>query len=350
MKGRNCKTALFALTRRGLALSSKIAGALDSVEVFEPSMLREGGLKKEAVRAFSRMGALVFISATGIAIRCVAPLLKGKHVDPAIVVVDERGRFAISLLSGHLGGANGLAEKIARSIGATAVITTATDIWGLPSIEEVAERFSLSIEDPKKIKAVNSAILEGRKVFVADRNAERRKEIGSAFKDVFTCRKTLPTKLGERDAAILITSRHEDMPGELAGRTLVLRPKEIVAGIGCGRGVAKADIKKALCSAFEKAGLSTLSIKNIATIDIKKNERGLAALAREMGVPIEAYGAIELNRVRYPSRPSKAVLSATGAGAVAEPAALLSSGAEKLCLKKTKSGHVTIAAAFLSSR
>lgn len=344
------KTAVFALTERGLKLSDRIAGALGASVVYEPPVLADGGLKKEVRRAFSRMGALVFISAAGIAIRCVAPLLKGKHKDPAVVVVDERGRFAVSLLSGHMGGANRLASKIARTIGATPVITTATDIWGLPSVEELAERLSLAIEDPKRIKAVNSAILEGRRVFVADRNAKRVKRIKGAFKGVFTCCGTMPKRLGEREAALLITSRLVVLPAGILERTLLLRPKEIVAGIGCGKGVPKAEIKKALTQAFTGAGLSTLSIKTIATIDIKKNERGLNALAKEMGVPVEAYCAVELERVKYPSRPSKTVLQATGSGAVAEPAALISSGAQKPCLKKTKIGRVTIAAAFLPSR
>lgn len=352
MKGRGNtgKTAVFALTERGLVLAGKIARALDSVEVFEPAQLVKGGLKKEASRAFRRFDALVFISAVGIAIRCVAPLLKGKHIDPAVVAVDERGRFSISLLSGHMGGANQLAEIVAKAIGAAPVITTATDIWNLPSIEELAEGFSLVIEDPKKIKAVNSAILNSEKVFVVDGNSARRAEVTERFKGVFTCLRTLPKRLGPKEACVLVSSRVETVPPALAERTLQLRPREIIAGIGCGEGVPKALIKKALFEAFTIAGLSTLSIKKIATIDIKKNERGLKALARELGAPMEVYGAKELNRVKYPSPPSSAVMKATGAYAVAEPAALISSGAKKLCLKKTKIGHVTIAAALLPSR
>ena len=353
MKGRGKAgvTVVFALTERGLALAGKLAAALGPVEIFEPSSLVKGGLKKEASRAFRRAGALVFISAAGIAIRCVAPLLKGKHLDPAIVVVDERGRFAISLLSGHMGGANRLAGIVAKATGATPDITTATDIWDLPSAEELAEGFSLVIEDPKKIKAVNSAILDSEKVFVIDASKARRAEVKRRFKGVFTCRRTLPKKLGPKEACVLVSSRiDEPVPSAFAERTLVLRPREIIAGVGCGKGVPKALIKKALFESFAAAGLSPLSIKSFATIDIKKNERGLKALASEMGAPIEVYGAGELNRVKYPSRPSNAVMKATGAHAVAEPCALLSSGAKKLCLKKTKIGHVTIAAALLPSR
>ena len=352
MKGRDKKSeaAVFALTERGAGLAAKIAAAIGPAEVFKPAALADGGLKKEAAKAFRLREALVFISAAGIAIRCVAPLLKGKHLDPAIVVVDERGRFAISLLSGHMGGANKLASVVAKAIGAAPVITTATDIWGLPAAEELAGSFSLVIEDPKKIKAVNSAILNHAKVFVVDGNMARRKEIGKRFKGVFTCRRALPGKLGPKDACVVISSRVEPIPPSLAGRTLVLRPRDIVAGVGCGKGVPKAMIKKALVEAFAAARLSTLSIRNFATIDIKKNEKGLKALAKEMGAPIEVYSAAELNRVKGPSLPSSAVMKATGARAVAEPSAIISSGATKLCLRKTKTGHVTIAAALLPSR
>lgn len=349
-QGNRGKTVVFALTERGLPLAEKIAGSLGTVDVFEPRALVSGGLKKEVTRSFRSAGALVFISAVGIAVRCVAPLLKGKHTDPAVVVADERGRFAISLLSGHMGGANALTEKVAKVLRAAPVITTATDIWGLPSVEDLARQFSLVIEDPKKIKAVNSAILAHGKVFVIDGSPRRRAEVTKAFKGVFTCCKTFPERLGPFDACVLVSSMVEAIPSSCVQKTLVLRPRDIAVGVGCGKGVSKALIRKALLEAFEVAGLSTLSIKKIATIDIKKNEKGLKTLAMELDAPIMTYGAKELNKVKCPSRPSSAVMKATGAYAVAEPAALISSGAKRLCLKKTKIGHVTIAAAFLASR
>ena len=217
MKGRDkkAKTVVFALTERGLPLAEKIALSFGTVDVFEPRALVSGGLKKEVARSFSAAGALVFISAVGIAVRCVAPLLKGKLSDPAVVVVDERGRFAISLLSGHMGGANRLAEKVAQGSGAAPVITTATDIWGLPSVEELAGEFTLRIEDPKKIKAVNSAILNSGKVFVVDASRSRREVVKRKFKGVFTCQGAFPKKLGPVDACVLISSRTEPVPAQL---------------------------------------------------------------------------------------------------------------------------------------
>jgi len=349
-QGSGKKTVVFALTRRGLPLAAKISPALGRAVVLKPASLRSGGLGKEVAKAFNSAGALVFISAVGIAVRCVAPLLKGKHLDPAVVVVDERGRYSISLLSGHMGGANALAVVVANSIGATPVVTTATDIWGLPSVEELAQEFSLRIEDPKGIKAVNSAILANKKVFVVDADRKRRDEIKKKYKGAFACRRSFPERLGPGEACVVISSSTESTFTRHARRTLVLRPPEVVVGVGCCKGAPKAAIKKALAAALASCGLSPLSVKRFATIDIKKNERGLVALAKEMGVEIEAYGASELNRVRCPSRPSSAAMKATGAYGVAEPAAIISSGAKKLWLKKTKTGHVTIAAALIPSR
>jgi len=338
------------LSSRGLALASRIKAAIAGAEVFGPSELADGGLRKEAARAFRRRGGLVFISAAGIAVRCVSPLLRGKHVDPAVVVVDERGRFSISLLSGHMGGANRLAAEVAEALGAAPVITTATDVWGLPSAEELAESLGAVIEDPKKIKAVNSAILEGARVFVVDADRARRAVAKKSFAGAFTFRSAIPARLGAAEACVVVSSAVGKVPDRLAGRTLLLRPREIVAGVGCGRGVPKAMIKKALLKAFASASLSPLSIRNFATIDLKKNERGLVSLARELGAPIDAYPASRLNMARSPSRRSAAAMKATGAFAVAEPAALISSGAKRLCVTKTKTGHVTIAAAIVPSR
>src|SRR3989337_1327794 len=111
--------------------------------------------------------------ASGIVVRSIAPFLKNKAEDPAVVVVDEKGRYVISLLSGHLGGANKLAEDIAKIIGAKPVITTATDVNNLPCIEDIAEKFHLAIEDVKKIKVVNSAIVNGRNAVIVDENIKR---------------------------------------------------------------------------------------------------------------------------------------------------------------------------------
>lgn len=335
------KLSIFPVTERGFFLASGFKKKFAGSVVFSPGELKGGGLKKEAARAFGQGRALVFISATGIAVRTIAPLLRSKDVDPPVVVMDEQGRFAISLVSGHLGGANELAGKLANVTGAVPVITTATDLAGLPCVEDIAKMFGLSIENTRAIKRVNSAILAGEPVLVVDNDLKRLKAIKKEFgkSRVFEFSGKLPPKCSGAAVHITSAAQKPSLPG-----TLIMRPREIIAGIGCGRGVTEKAVRTAVLSAFNKAGLSPLSLKGIASIDIKKDERGLLRFAESAGVEIRFYRASMLNGIRPPSGGSKRVFEETGALAVAEPAALLHSKG-KLCLKKTVTRRVTVALA-----
>lgn len=339
--------AVLCVTTRGLKVAKGIAKAFRGAKISSPVEIKAKGIRRAAAEAFRSYPAVVFISAAGIAVRAIAPLVKAKDIDPAIVVVDEKGRFSISLLSGHLGGANAIATGIAEAIGAEPVITTATDIWGLPCAEDISREFCFHIEDPKKIKAVNSAILQGRSVHVVDGNSDRLKAMKTRFgQRPFAFRMRLPKKLKSGEAVVLITSATERLSKDMSSRVLVMRPKDVVAGIGCRRGASKEEIKKALLKALRVSSLAPGSLKCLATIDIKKDEKGISALAGDLGLEIRYYGAGRLKKAGCESAPSKFVEKTTGAGGVAEPAALLASGAERLCLKKIKSPRVTVALAL----
>lgn len=342
--------ALFQVTARGGEVARKIKGAFKGVVVFGPRALKGGALKKKAGRAFSRFDALVFISAAGIAVRTIAPFIRDKTADPAVVAVDETGKFVVSLLSGHLGGANRLAREIASVIKGTAVVTTATELHGLPCIEDVARKFSLSIDGKEAIKALNSAILDAEKVLIADANKERREALKRAFGkfSVFVFSKTLSTLAsGQRisAAAVITNLERYTVPRALRSKTLVLRPRDVVVGIGCRSGTTEEEISRAVKKVFRKAGLSTLSIRNIATAEIKRGEQGLIRYAGKRGLGIEYFSSKEINRVDPPSGVSLAAVKNAGLVAVAEPAALLSSGAKYLCVRKTKTKKVTVAVA-----
>lgn len=339
--------AVFPVTEKGATLALRLAGRFEDLVIVPPARLRNGRLMREVRSAFKDFDGLVFICASGIAVRAVAPLLRGKHIDPAIIVMDERGRFVISLLSGHLGGANALAREIAHFLKATPVITTGTDVAGLPCIEDMAQRFDCVIEDFKRIKAVNSAILNGGKVSIVDGDRKRlnalKKAYGKAGVFIFKRRFSLNRP---SEANILISSGSTyKMPKEIAKRTLILRPREFVVGIGCKRGVSIREIDAACKRVFKRAGLSMRSIRNLATIDIKADESGLNAFANKLGLKIEYLSAKDLNKKAPSGRPSRFVLENTGAAGVSHPAALISSGAERLWIKKQKEKNVTIALA-----
>lgn len=346
IKGIRKRVTVFPITERGYALGLGLASIAKEVRVFRPAELRRGRLGGLVKEAFSSSRALVFIGATGIAVRAIAPLLKGKAVDPAVIVMDEKARFVVSLVSGHLGGANCLTEEIAALLNAVAVVTTATDVNNLPCIEDVALEFNLAIENVRGIKAVNSAILRGGPVHIVDRNQRRLRAIKGFLHNgdpdkIFTFGR-LPRK-GVRAVAIISNALNIAVPKGVKASILKLRPREFVAGVGCRRGTGAGDIKRAVDRAFKGRGISPLSIKNLATIDIKGDEAGLLEFARSRGIELELYTASELNT--RAARSSSFVMTATGARAVSEPAALLSSGAKRLWLRKQKSARVTVAAA-----
>lgn len=343
---RRVKITVFPITRRGYLLAQRLSGELEPMEIHHPSKLK-GSLTQKTGTAFKDSSAILFVSATGIAVRAIAPHLKGKHLDPAVVVADEAGRFVVSLVSGHLGGANRLAERIAAILGATPVITTATDVMGLPCVEDIARSFSCAIEDIRKIKRVNSAIVNGGKVVVVDKRPERLKAIKRAYgaSKAFTFKRTLPEDVGPDRAVVLITSGTVEVPEGIRDKTLVLRPREFVVGIGCRRGVTAKEISAAFNEILDKAGVSKLSVRNLASIEMKKDEKGLLGFARRAGLAIEFFTPEELNSVRPASGGSKFVREKTGAVGVCEPAALFSVGARRVWIKKIKAGRVTAAMA-----
>lgn len=338
---------VFAVTGKGHALARKAASIYPDVVVCGPSYTGPSGLRQTVKEAFSSSKALFFIGATGIAVRMIAPLLKGKHLDPAVVVMDDGGRFVISLLSGHLGGANELTRGLAAVYGAEPVITTATDAAGLACAEDISKAFSLVIEDPKKIKCVNSAILKGSAVLVIDADRARLAAIRERFKGAgpFRFRSSYPAS-GEFGAVILITPfEASGVPAAINERALIMRPKEFVLGIGCGKGVSAKEVRLAVDAALEKTGISPLSIRSVATIDIKGSEPGILRFASKAGFDISCFSAAELDRIRPPSGRSKIVCERTGTGSVCESAALISAGVKRIWLRKQKTGRVAVALA-----
>lgn len=343
--------AIFPVTERGYRLALVAAGRLPGVVVYRPAELKAGGLRKKAAAAFESCSGLFFISAAGIAVRTCAPFLKGKHLDPAVVVMDESGRFVISLISGHLGGANELAKAIADIYGATPVITTATDGAGLPCIEDLATRFNLAIDDVRKIKLVNTAILNGARVFVIDADAPRRRRAVEAFgpSGAFTFRGRIPARIAPGDVFVVVTPFTDGVSSVLRRKALVLCPAEFVAGVGCRKGVSAEEVGSAISATLKDAGVSLHALRNLASVDIKRDEAGLVDFASRAGLEISFYTGARLNKVKAPSGGSVLVMKATGTGSVSEAAAILSAGAKKIWTRKRKFKRVTVALARAAS-
>jgi cobalt-precorrin 5A hydrolase len=347
------RIAIITITRSGARLGARLKTALAGAALYAlPKYLGQAGkgalpIEGEVRQLFAGLwreyDGFVCIMATGIVVRMIAPLLEGKECDPAIVVMDDAGRFAISLLSGHLGGANELAERAAFISGARAVITTATDANGLPSFDLLAKDNGWIIEDLSRVKTLNSLLLDDEEIAVVDATGLVRSYFHGrgrlSFHESFVS--------GLRSGAkgfLFVTS--SIIPPQLQSEALlVLRPKNLVLGIGCNSGTTAEEILEVIGANLKRQFLSAASIEAIGTAEAKSSEPGLIAAAERLGVALRCYASDELNGVAVPSPPSDHALAAIGATGVAEPAAILASGGGALLLKKVKSGNVTLAIA-----
>lgn len=347
------KIAIITITRNGARLGARLRNGFTESELYAlPKYLGtagggaiaiEEGLSSLFAQLWNHVDGFICIMATGIVIRSVAPLLKDKTSDPAVVVMDDAGKFAISLLSGHLGGANELAERSAFMLGARAVITTATDSNGLPSFDMLAKENGWGIEDVSRVKILNSLLLDDEKIAVVDDSGLVRSFFHGQgrlqFHDSFVA-----GLRSEAKGFLFVTN--SIIPPQLRSETLlVLRPKNLFLGIGCNSGTAADEIEGVILSNLRRLFLSPASIAAIATAEAKSGEVGLIEAAERFAAPLICYSSGELNEVTVPSPPSDHALAAIGATGVAEPAALLASGGGKLLLKKIKSGNVTLAIA-----
>ncbi|OGN90816.1 MAG: precorrin-3B C(17)-methyltransferase [Chloroflexi bacterium RBG_13_48_17] len=354
--------AIVAITRKGAALGRRLNLLLPHSRLYLPKKFAAKpkpdehpfpSAAKEVVReAFSRYRYLVLIMAVGIAVRLVAPELSNKRKDPGVVVVDDSGSFSVSLLSGHVGGANQLAGKIASLIGAQPVITTASEVSQTIAVDLLGKEFGWELNDNRSVTTVSAALVNGEPVGIYQDAGE---------KNWWSKTKPLPDNVrifttieafirANFQAGLIITDRILDNKHRalLQHHTMTYRPRSLVVGIGCNRGTPCSEIKEAVIRVFSEHDLSIKSIKNLATISLKRNETGLLKFARKYSLPIEYFDKEALCKVNFPSSPSAAALRNVGTPAVCESAALLSSGGDSLIVPKVSHKRaVTVAVARL---
>lgn len=295
---------LISATAAGAAARDRLAAAWpDRVRVYD------GPVGDAVRRAFAECEQLVCFLATGAVVRLVAPLLGDKATDPGVVCVDEGGRFAVSLVGGHGGGANELAREVGELLGAEPVVTTATDAVGVPGLD------TLGLPVEGDVAGVSRALLDGEPVAL-------RAEVAWPLP---------PLRAGAEGAC---TIRVTDRLVEPVEREVVLRPPSLVVGVGASRGAPADEVLGLVESALRDAGLSRASLAELATVDAKAGEPGIVEAAERLGVPLVTHSADELAAVEVPN-PSEAPLAAVGTPSVAEAAALVAGG--ELLVPKRKS-------------
>lgn len=291
------RKAILILTEQGKILADEISGKIGG-QIFCKGRDFDS-LKNFIAEIFNKFDAIIFICATGIAVRMIAPHIVSKISDPAIIVIDERGRNVISLLSGHIGGANNLTLEIARAINANPVITTATDVEEKISADTFANNFGLIPEDKNMIKKINSAILNNEEIFIT----------AGDFK-------------------------------------MKLLAKDLIAGIGCRRGVSEEKIFNALTEACKIISQPVERIKILASVDKKSCEVGLLKCAEKLNREIKFFSTDELQKKidEYKLQESEFVKKNIGVGNVCEASALCCVKSGKFALsKKNFFNSVTIA-------
>lgn len=337
-------TAIYAVTAKGGALARRIAAQLEA-DLYAPARLAASvpaqpfdTLGELVAATFHRYRAHIFIAACGIAVRVIAPHLRDKTSDPAVLAVDDTGRFVVSLLSGHLGGANALALRVAEAIGATPVVTTATDAAGAPAVEMLARECGLALENIAATRRVNAALAAGETVAVFDPLAlfsPRDPALARFFVWVAAPEPPQPgVPLVEVDWRL----------GPESPDRLFLRPPVLAAGVGCRRGAPADAIVELVTSVCREHKASPKSLGVIASIEAKRDEPGLLQAAERLGVPLRFFSANELSGVPVP-HPSATVAKHMGVASVCEAAAILASTGGRLIAPKTHTSLVTAALA-----
>lgn len=334
---------LIAFTQKGCQLALEVARGLGKAPEYAQASCAVCGPERFAADlgieayesldswAASRFGsadALVFVGASGIAVRAIAPYVRDKFTDPAVVSVDEAGRFVVPLLSGHVGGANGLARAIAGITDGQAVVSTATDVNNLFAVDEWAMRNGFALLERDIAKDISAALLEGRTV---------------GFKDDFGLDWELPAGVtdGAADIGFAVSLDDACKPFD---RTLHLVPRVVTVGVGCRRGTAAEVLRKAVYDALAEARISPIAVSALASIDVKKDEPAIRALALSEQWSLRFYAADQLAAVPGEFTSSEFVARTVGVDNVCERAAC-AEGAT-LAMEKHAGDGVTVALAF----
>ena len=358
------KTAIIALTRNGARMARTLSGSLDRDHaLFIDRRFRKDDDSGEAFdlplwpvvkRAFAGYSSLILFLSAGASIRLLAPLLESKQIDPAVVCVDDAGSFCVSLISGHVGGADQLAQEVAVCLGARAVVTSASHASGTLAVDLLGREFGWRLKaDATTITRASAAVINSQPIGIWQGAGEPGWwPDGKPLPGNIAVYATLEDLAASACAtALIISDTTSDLETLLADKiTVVYRPRSLVIGMGCRRGVPVEELESLLAEALRENGLSAECLAEIATAEIKRGEPGLEQLAERHGVPLSFLQANELNAV-FETNPgaitskSERAHGLVGVWGVAEPAALLTAGASQLLVNREKTTRATIAIA-----
>ncbi|MFF0829865.1 cobalt-precorrin 5A hydrolase [Brevibacillus sp. NPDC003359] len=353
--------AIVAITKHGVEMARDLAQKFPGTDLYYMSKFERGDEEARGIQLFSNSVRMLFpalwpaykgliiIISLGAVIRMIAPLLEDKKKDPGVVVVDDRGENVISVLSGHLGGANELAREVAAVMNARPIITTASDVQKTIPVDLFGRRFGWEWDSAEKLTPVSASVVNEERVAVINESGERDwwmhdTPMPPSIKEYAT----IAEARADQPQAALVVSHRLLAPEEqsILDNGVLYRPKVIVLGMGCNRGTSAEEIEAVIKETLDELQFSIKSVKALATIELKKDEAGLIAVCEKYGWPFVWYSPEELNQVEI-SDPSDTVFKFTGAYGVSEPAAKLYAGVGELVLTKKKSGNATISVGLM---
>lgn len=337
------KTAVIAITKHGAALARKLEGDRYISAKFrgeDPAHYFEKPIKELTAEIWPQYEALVYVVSLGAVVRTIAPFLKDKHVDPAVIVVDDKANFAISVLSGHVGGANELTERIAVQLGAQAVVTTASDVGKTIPVDILGRELGWTTDLAQNITKVSAAVVNEEPIAFVQETGEKN----WWRRDTPLPKNIHLVSLNDARAyktVLLVTDRL--IEEEFHAKAVVYRPKSLVLGMGCDRGVTLEQVEEFVFTTLARHGLSFQSVRNVATVDLKQDEPALVEFCEKHQLQLMCFPSEQLKKITAPN-PSATVEKYVGTPGVCEPAAIVSSEGD-LIVPKQKAPMLTLAVA-----
>ncbi len=344
------KTAVLAITKNGISLGHTLKNVFQDYEIYAPEKFSDGSKvnwfsEKASVKIrdlFLENDVIVCVFSLGAAIRLLSPYLKSKKEDPAVIVIDDKGKFVISVLSGHLGGANKKATEIANKLDSIPVITTAAEVNKTIPVDLVGNEFGWKIDDDANVTKISACMVNEEKIGIFQ-DAGEENWWTTKFPDNVKIFKSIEELFKSNSQGMLIIT-DKILDEGIFEKSIVYRPQTLVVGIGLHQETTDEDIKRGVDKVFEKFSLSKKSISTFATIDGKKDVIGLLQISKQMSIPIESFSKDELSLIKTPN-PSKIVRCFEGTSSVSEAASLIASKGELIVEKQKFPPNLTIAVA-----
>jgi len=346
------KVSVLSITKNGIKIGLELKKLSNSWKIYAPSKFSDNNSEIEwyseltsnkIAELFKTSDALVCIFSLGAVIRLVSPYLKDKKTDPAVLVIDDKAKFVISVLSGHIGGANQLTQDIAEKLGGIPVITTAADVNKTIAVDLLGKEFGWEIEDDSTVTKVSAFMVNEEEIGVFQDAGIKNWWNKKLPINVIIYSSIEELEKSQAKGFFLITDKEVDNQ-EILKNSVVYRPPTLVVGVGLHGDTTKETIREGLNHCLEKYKLSAKSIAKLVSIKKQQDVQGLIDLGNEMNVPIEYFEKEELAQIEIPN-PSEMVQAFEGTPSVSEAAAIKSSGGELVVEKQKFPPNLTIAIA-----